>query len=30
MFGENMKVKTLLDVDSRIKIFTENVSSEQD
>jgi len=30
MFGENVKGKTLLDVDSRIKIFTENVSGVQD
>jgi len=30
MFGENVKGKTLLDVNNRIKIFTENVSGEQD
>jgi hypothetical protein len=30
MFGENVKGKTILGVDSRMKIFTENVSGEQD
>jgi hypothetical protein len=29
MFGENVTGKTLLGVDSTIKIFTENVSGEK-
>jgi hypothetical protein len=30
MLGENVRGKTILGVDSRIKIFTENVSGEED
>jgi len=30
MLGENVKGKTILGVDSRIKIFTKNASGEQE